>query len=202
MAEGGDFFGACDESVDAGRGGGVGEAEDLVFGGVVDADGGELELIHAGEDGDGEELRRVGDGGSGFGCGFEHGGSAGGVEGEEFGTDGGRGTDRARDGVGDVVKFEVEEDGEAAAAELADDGGAFGGVELEADFEPAAEALELIGEGKGGRGAGGVEGDDEARVHVFRVQGLGNRCDLSTGCIWTGEADCDEIEWIYTRMPN
>ncbi len=31
MAEGGDFFGAGDESVDAGLGGGVGETDDLGF---------------------------------------------------------------------------------------------------------------------------------------------------------------------------
>jgi hypothetical protein len=38
-----------------------------------------------------------------------------------------------------------------------------------------AEAAELVGEGEGWVGAGGVEGDYQARVHVFRVQGTGNR---------------------------
>jgi len=180
LAEGGDFFGARDEAGDAGLGGGFCEAEDLVFGRVVDADGGELKLIHAGEDGDGEELRGVGAGGSGFCSGFQHGGAAGGVDGEELGTEGGDGADGARDGVGDVVQFEVKEDGEVAAAELADDGGTFGDEELEADFEPAAEALELVGEGEGWGGAGVVEGDDEAGVHLVqgtgcRVQGAGYR---------------------------
>jgi len=165
MTESGYFFGARDKAVDAGFGGRVGEADDLGFGGVVDADGGELELIHAGEDGDSKELRRVGEAGDGFGSGFEHGGATGGVDGEELGAGGGGGTDRSGDGVGDVVEFKVEEDGEAAAAEFADDGVAFGEVELEADFEPAAEALELIGEGEGGIGAGVVEGDDEAGIH-------------------------------------
>jgi hypothetical protein len=172
-AEGGDFFGTCDESVDARFRRGVGQAEDLILRGVVDADGGELELIHAGEDGDGQELRRVGDGRSGFGGGFEHGGSASGVDGEKLGTDGGGRTDGSCNGVGDVVEFEVEENGEAAAAEFADDGGAFGGVEFEADLEPAAEAVELVGEGEGWVGAGGIEGDDEALVHENSVQGTG-----------------------------
>ncbi len=114
-----------------------------------------------------------------MGSGFEHVGAAGGVDGEELGTGGGGGADCARDGVGDVVEFEVEEDGEAAAAELMDDGVAVGEVELEADFEPAAEALELIGEGEGGIGAGVVEGNDEAGIHGFRVQGAGCRVQRS-----------------------
>ena len=112
----------------------------------------------------------------GFGSGFEHGGAAGGVDGEEFGAEGGDRADGSGDGVGNVVELEVEEDGEVAAAEFADDGGAFGDVELEADFEPAAEALELVGEGESGRSAGDVEGDDEAGVHLYnRVQGAGYR---------------------------
>ena len=59
-AEGGDFFGAGDESMDAAGGGGLSEAQDLVCGRAVDADGGELALVHAGEDGDGEELGGLG----------------------------------------------------------------------------------------------------------------------------------------------
>lgn len=173
VAQGGDLFGAGDESVDARGRGGFGEAEDLGFGGVVDADGGELELIHAGEDGDSEKLGRVGHGGGGFGSGFEHGGAAGGVDGEEFDAEGGDRADGSGNGVGNVVELEVKEDGDVAAAEFADDGGAFGDVELEADFEPAAETLELVGEGESGQSTGDVEGDDEAGVHL--LQGTGWR---------------------------
>ncbi len=140
---------------------------------MIDADGGELELIHAGEDGDDEELGRVGHGGGGFGSGFEHGRAASGVDGEELGADGGDGTNGAGDGVRDVVELEVEEDGAAAMAQFADDGGAFGDEELEADLEPAAEVVELAGEGEGGRSTGVIEGDDEAGVH--RVQFTGHR---------------------------
>ena len=95
VAQGGDLFGAGDEAVDARGRGGFGEAEDLGFGGVVDADGGSW-LIHAGEDGDSEELGRRWAGGGGFGSGFEHGGAAGGVDGEEFGRRGRRQSGRRR----------------------------------------------------------------------------------------------------------
>jgi len=173
VAQAGGFFRAGNEAVDARSGGGVGEAQDLVFRGVVDADGGELELIHAGEDGDGEELGRVGHGGGGFSSGFEHGGATGGVDGEELGAEGGDGADGARNGVGDVVELEVEEDGVAAMAEFPDEGGAFGDEELKADLEPVAEVVELTGEGEGGRGTGVIEGDDEAGIH--RVQFTGHR---------------------------
>ena len=180
MAESGDFFRAGDEAIDPRSGGGFGEAQDLVFRGVADADSGELKLIHAGEDSDREELGRVGNRGGGFGSGFEHGRAAGGVDGEEFGAEGSDGTHSAGDGVGNVVELEVEKDGVAAMAEFANDGVAFGEVELEADLEPLAEALEAAGESESGRSIGVIEGDDEAGVHLlqgtgWRVQGAGCR---------------------------
>jgi hypothetical protein len=198
LAEGGEFFCAGHEAGDARLGGGFCEAEDLVFGRVVDANGGELELIHAGEDGDGEQLGRVGAGGSGFGGGFEHGGSTGGVDGEELRAEGGDGANGSRDGVGDVVELEVEEDGEVAAAELADDGGAFGDEELESDFEAAAEALELAGEGEGRGGAGVVEGDDEAGIHRLQVTG----CRVRSGHWVPGSGDRVRTERIADRKPG
>ncbi len=169
LAQSRDFFGAGDEACDAGGGCGVREAEDLVLGRVVDADGGELELIHAGEDGDGEQLRRVGDAVSGFDSGFEHGGATGGVDGEKFRAQGGDGAHSAGNGVGNVVELEVKKDGEAAAAEFVDDGVACDEVELETDFEPATQPFELIGESEGGRGTGVIEGDDQPLVHDFMV---------------------------------
>jgi hypothetical protein len=180
LAEGGDFFRAGDEAIDPRSGGGFSEAQDLVFRGVADADSGELKLIHAGEDSDGEELGRVRNRGGGFRSGFEHGRAAGGVDGEEFGAGGSDGAHGAGDSVGNVVELEVEEDGVAAMAELMDDGGAFGDEELEADLEPLAEALEAAGESESGRSTGVIEGDDEAGVHLlqgtgWRVQGTGHR---------------------------
>jgi hypothetical protein len=71
------------------------------------------------------------------------------------------------------VEFEVEKDREAAAAELVNDGIAFGEVELEADFEPAAASLELVGESERGSSARNVQGDDQAGVHRDRVQRAG-----------------------------
>ena len=74
-----------------------------------------------------------------------------------------------------------------AAAEFADDGGAFGDVELEADFEPAAETLELVGEGESGQSTGDVEGDDEAGVHL--LQGTGWREGTGQRAQGTGSAE-------------
>ena len=78
------------------------------------ADGGQLGLIHAGEDGDGEQLWRIGEAGGGFGGGGEHGWASAGVNGEQFGAKRANRAHRGGDGVGDVVEFQIEKDGVAA----------------------------------------------------------------------------------------
>jgi hypothetical protein len=64
------------------------------------------------------------------------------------------------------VKLQVEEDRETAVPQLVDDRVSLSKVKLEANFEPAAKSVETVGESKGGSGAGEVEGDDEAGIHL------------------------------------
>jgi hypothetical protein len=71
----------------------------------------------------------------------------------------GDGTDCSGDGVGNVVKFEVEEDLEAAIAKCFEQRIAGGIEELHADFEPATGALEAIDEVERGLRGREVERD-------------------------------------------
>ena len=135
-AEGCDLLRGADEASDAGGDAHAGEQLNLGGRGAVKADGGGLGGIHAGEDGDGEELGWVGQASKGFIGGGEHGRAAGGVDGEHVHAEGSGGADGSGDGVGDVVEFEVEEDGMAALEEGLEDGGSGGDEELKADFEP------------------------------------------------------------------
>ena len=111
LTHGGHFFGAGDKSANAGLPSHAGETKNLIGGRAGNANGGELGLIHAGEDGDGEEFGSFGQSSGGFGCGSEHGRPSPGVEGEHLCSGAGGGADGSGDGVGDVVEFEVEEDG-------------------------------------------------------------------------------------------
>src|SRR5262249_35849108 len=66
------------------------------------------------------------------------------------------------DGVRDIAEFQVEEDIPAAIAELRDDGGTGGVVQLHANLHPTADPLQPAGQSEGfGRG-GQVEGYDQA----------------------------------------
>lgn len=91
----------------------------------------------------------------GFG---EHGPSSEGVEGEEGEVEGASGFDGFGNGVGDVVKFEVEEDATAALADFTHEVGAVGGEELETDFEVANFAVESVDPLEGFLVGGDVEG--------------------------------------------
>ena len=72
------------------------------------------------------------------------------------------GADGSGDGVGDVVKFEVEEDAEAAVAKLIHDAVAERVVELHADLVPVACLAEAIDESEGLGFVWVVEGYGEA----------------------------------------
>ena len=122
-----------------------GETEDLICRGRRDADAGEFVRVHAGEDGDCEEAGRAGCS-CRFGCGGHHCGAAAGVDGEERRSGLRGGANGASDGVGYVVELEIEEDVEAAVAELLDDAVAGGVVELHADLEPLAGLSEAVDE--------------------------------------------------------
>ena len=127
----------------------------------------ELGGIHAGEDGDGEELGRMGQAFERRARGGEHGRTSGGVKGEHLGAEGSGGADGRGDGVGNVVQLEIEEDGETALLQGLENSGTGGDEELEAHFDPAARALETADEGFGGRCGGGVEGHDEPPARLF-----------------------------------
>jgi len=60
-SEGGDFLRRADEAANAGGQAGAGEEFGLLGGRTVEADGGDLGLIHAGEDSDREEFRGIGE---------------------------------------------------------------------------------------------------------------------------------------------
>jgi len=127
-----------------------------------DAGGLELRLVHAGENGDGEELGWIRQAGGGFGGGGEHGGASAGMDGEELRAERRDRTHRGGDGVGNVVEFQVEEDGVAAIPERLNDGAPSGEVEFEADFEPLAGPFKTVDESEGFGSRREVEGDDEA----------------------------------------
>ena len=69
------------------------------------------------------------------------------------------------DGVWDVVKFEVEENGSASAADLADDIWTCAGEELAADLECANQRRQLRDESQAAVGARNVEGDNDGVRH-------------------------------------
>jgi hypothetical protein len=62
-------------------------------------------------------------------------------------------------GVGDVVKLEIEEDVEAAVAELVDERCSGGVEEFHADFEPLAGLFEAIDQSESLGGVGKIESD-------------------------------------------
>ena len=171
-AEGGDFLRGGDEAADAGGEAHAGQQFNLLGGGARDPDGVGLRLIHAGKDGDGEEFRGMGEAVERSAGRGQHGGSAGGVDVDHVHAQRGGRTNRSGDGVGYVVELEVEKDTVAALEQRFNHGGAGGGEQLHADFEPGAGALKPLDERGGGGGVGEVEGHDEALARFF--QGVGD----------------------------
>lgn len=161
-AEIGDLFSGADKAVDAGGAAEAGEEFDLGSGFACSADGGELCSIHAGENGDCEQLRRGRERGERFLCRGHHHWPAECVQGEEFNAEGCGGTDGAGDGVGNVMEFEVEEDGVAAPSNPIEDGWPSGDEEFQSDLEPADGAVELVDELERGGGVGIVKRDNQA----------------------------------------
>ncbi len=182
-AERGDLLRRADEASDSGVEAHAGEEFDLLGRGAVEADGGDLGFIHAGEDGDGEELRWIGDAGEGFAGGGDHGRAAGGVDGEHVDPEARGGAHCAGNGVGDIVKLEVEEDLVAAAQEGFEHGRAGGDEEFEADFEPGACVVKAVNEDGGGGGIGHVQSNDEALPGGFAGISEGGEAGSAEGRI-------------------
>lgn len=205
-AHGSYFFGARHKAGDAGADCGLGEMQNLIGWSALDADRLELLPVHAGENRNRQKLRRGRDGRGSLDGGFEHSGATGGVDCQELGAEGGDGADGTGDRVRDVVELEVEEDGEAAAAQFGDDGRTLGAEELEANLEPAANPLEAVGEAAGGSGVRVVEGDDQARVdgirHRFMMARIGiaenerkgNRRTALLGLAWRGTEEINHTK--------
>ena len=146
------------------------ELPNLDGNGAVDAERLDVFVVHAGEDGDTKQQGRgkVKLGGGfpgGDGGGAHHVESAGGVYGQHLRVEADGGADGGGDGVGDVVVFQVEANGDAAFADVADDFRAGGGKEFEADFEGACLIAEAIDQGIGLFDGGYVDGGDDGVAH-------------------------------------
>ena len=177
LAEGSDFPSGADQAGDAGAEGEVGQPEDLIAWRCGDADLGERCVIHAGQDSDGQQLGVAPLLPGGGRSGFEHSSATGGVDGEQAGSGGGNGADRARDGVGDIVKLEVQEDAQAALPKPFDEGQTGGAEQLQADLNPAAAVAERVDQRQRGICGREVERDDEAifGIGLRRCGVLGHR---------------------------
>jgi len=136
-------------------------------------------LVHAGQDGHGKQAGPVCAHGhacaDGLNCRAEHGDSAEGVDVEQLNAGhSGRSEHRASDGVGNVMKFQVEENVRAELRDLPDGFGPGGSEQLAANFEHADYVRQLFGElDSGGQGIK-IESDNQAAARMgVEAQGSG-----------------------------
>ena len=127
FSEGSEFEGGADEAANAGIDGESGEVQDLFFGLCLYVDLTELLVVHRGKNSDAEEGELGGVFGAGLFGPADHFGASGGVQGEHFDGECGDALHGFGDGVGDVVKLEVEEDAVPAVGDLPDEVGPIGG---------------------------------------------------------------------------
>ena len=125
----------------------------------VNADFTQLAVAQAGEDGDGDEQRRLAVAGERVDGGFQHFAATAGVDVHHPHAHLGGDAQRGGDGVGDVVVFEVEEDVVTDALQRFDQLPPFAGVEFFADFQAAEVGRELGGKCQGVCATVVVEGD-------------------------------------------
>jgi len=190
-AEGGDLLGGADESADSGSQAHAGQQFHLFCWRTIKADSADLDLIHAGEHGDGEQFRGIGQSierGTGS---SEHGGATAGVDIEHVDSQAGCGANGSCDGVGDVVKFQVEKDLVATFEDGFKDRGSNGSEQFHAYFEPDAGAMQPLDELGGGGGVGHVEGYNEPRACLF--QGVG-----PTDCNFPRGGECG-VQTLWNR---
>ena len=151
-----------------------GQAFDLSFDvGGLNANFAEVMFGDAGENGDAEDQGRINSQlARGFvsrgNSGFHHGSAAAGMDGEHLDVQARGGGHGFGDGVRDVVKFEVEENGSTGPPNLANDVGSGAGEEFAADFESSDVRRELGDESQGAIGARNVEGDDDRIRHEVK----------------------------------
>jgi len=97
--------------------------------------------------------------------GLHHGLRAGGVQVHNVGPQGREHTHGLFHGVGDVVQLEIEEDGVAAALELADDVRSLGVEQLHADLDEGLAAGEAVEKTERFLAAGEIAGYDDVFTH-------------------------------------
>ncbi len=157
-------------------------------GSALDTGGAELGRIHAGENGNGKELRWIGQAGEGFLRRGQHCRASGRVHCEHARAKGSCGTHCSGHGIGNVMELEVEKDGMTARNDRFKHSGSCSDEQLKPHFEPMTGSLEPIHEGAGGFGVGHIERDNEPfagllqRVRSFRaVSGAGRIQEIRYG---------------------
>jgi hypothetical protein len=175
------FEGRADEATETGSDGEFGEAIDLVGDVWLVTDLGDGVAIEAGEDGHAENERgRAVEFGGGFlggpFGGAHHFGTAAGVDGKHLDIELNGGSDSFGDGVGDVVKFQVEKDIQAESAHLPDNIGTAGGEEFAADLDGAEGGGELTGESEALIGGGNIQCEDDRITHWGNENSFGSVC--------------------------
>src|SRR5215469_6595570 len=162
FAEGCSFLRTGDDALASAHDGERSQAAHMVGERLEDTGHFEFAVVHAGEDGggqnDGRGVGRLG----GFDSGVQHLGAARGVDGQHAHAQLGSFFHGGGDGVGNVVVLEVEEYVPAGGNQVADDLGAFGGVELHPDLEEVGG----VAHGRHNLLCGGrrrnIQGDDES----------------------------------------
>ena len=121
----------------------------MFVGRAVDAGGGELSGVHAGEHGDGQQLRRIEQPFERVPGSREHRRPARRVDGEFVDAEGRGRAHRACDGVGDVVKLEVEKHRVAPLEQRLDHRRPGGSEQFQPHLEPLAGIFEARGQSNG-----------------------------------------------------
>src|SRR5207302_11181638 len=111
------------------------QAQHLINRAARDADFFEIGIAEAGQNGDGKDHGRLDAASCGVGCRLHHGRASAGVHGEHARAQRASSRDGRRYGVGNIVKFQVQENFVAGGNYLAHQRGAFDGEKLLAHFE-------------------------------------------------------------------
>ena len=104
-----------------------------------------------------------------FQSGLHHGGGTRGVEVGDVHIQIAQHCHGLLDGVGNVVKLQIEENFMAPGLDFPHDAGAFGIVQLHADFHKGLAPGELVQKCKGSLGRGKIAGYDNVLTHCVRL---------------------------------
>src|SRR5271157_362667 len=175
-AQGSDLVWGADEASNSRSQAHAGQQLHLAGWGTLDANGAQLGRVHAGKHGDGQQLRGIGEAVQSGAGGGQHGRTSGGMDGRHAHTQRRGRAHRSGDDVGNVVEFQVKEDGVAALEQRLQDGGTGGHEELQSHLEPAAGVLQPGNKGAGRGRVRYIEGHDKAAARLcHRVWAAGRR---------------------------